>query len=62
MFKLYHQNNITNITTYDVTALFTAFPVTSAYHIIKNRLKQITELLNRTIMSSNNIVELLGSV
>ena len=32
------------ITSYDVTALFTAVPVPSAIEIIKNRLEQDTEL------------------
>ena len=48
------------ITSYDVTALFTAVPMPSAIDIIKNRLEQDTELPNSTIMSANNIVELLG--
>ena len=42
-----------------VTALFTAVPVSSALDIIKNRLKQDTDLQHRTIMSANNIIELL---
>ena len=46
--------------TYDVTALFAAVPVASAIYIIKNRLGQNTELPNRTIMSANKIIELLG--
>ena len=50
------------ITSHDVTALFTAVPVVSAIDIIKNRLKQVTELPNRSIMSSSNIIELLNSV
>ena len=48
------------ITSYDVTALFTAVPVPSALDLIKNRLEQDTELPNRTIMLANNIVEMLG--
>ena len=48
------------ITSYDVSALFTSIPVASAINIIKNRLKQDTELPNRTIMSANNIIDLLG--
>ena len=40
--------------------MFAAVPVSSALDIIKNRLKQDTDLPNRTIMSANNIIELLG--
>ena len=50
------------ITSYDVTALFPAVPVSSALEIIKNRLEQDTDLPSRSIMSANNIIELLGSV
>ena len=48
------------ITSYDVTALFTAVLVTSAIDIIQNRLNQDTELPNRTIMTANNMIVLLG--
>ena len=48
------------ITSYDVTSLFTAVPVSSAIDIIKNRLELDTELPYRTIMSDNNTIELLG--
>ena len=47
------------ITYYDVTALFTVVPVLSAIDIIKKRLEQDTDLQDRTIMSTNNIIELL---
>ena len=48
------------ITSYDVTALCTAVQVPSAIEIIRSRLEQDTELPNRTTMSANNIIELLG--
>ena len=48
------------IASYDVTALFTAVPVSSALEIIKGRFKQDTDLTNRSIISANNIIELLG--
>ena len=48
------------ITSYDVTALFTAVPVPSAVEITKNRLEQDTDIPNRSLMSANNIIELLG--
>ena len=44
---------------YDVSALFTSIPVTSAMEIIRNKLEQDTELHKRTTMSANNILELL---
>ena len=47
------------IISYDVTALFTAVPVSSAIDIIRNRLEQDTKLPNITIMSPRNITELL---
>ena len=48
------------ITSYDVTALFTSIPVPSALDIIKKKLEQDAELPNRTTMSADNILELLG--
>ena len=47
------------ITYYDVAALFTSVPVLSALEIIKKRLKK-TDLPNRSIMTADNITELLG--
>ena len=47
------------ITTFDVTSLFTSIPVSSALEFIKVRLEQDTELTKRTILSTNNILELL---
>ena len=48
------------ITSYDVTALFTSIPVPSTLDIIRSKLEQDAELSNRTIMSADNIIELLG--
>ena len=48
------------ITSYDVTALFTSIPVASALEIIRSKLQQYADLPNRTIMTADNIIELLG--
>ena len=48
------------ITSYDVTALFTSIPVPSTLDIIRSKLEQDAELSNRTSMSADNIIELLG--
>ena len=48
------------ITSYDVTALFTSVPVPSALEIIKKKLEQDTDLPNRSIMTADNIIELVG--
>ena len=45
---------------YDVTALFTSVPIDPALNIIKNLLKQDDTLNNRTVLSVQNITELLG--
>ena len=45
---------------YDVTALFTSVPVDSALNIIQDLLKQDTSLHNRTVLSVQNIIGLLG--
>ena len=50
------------ISSFHVTALFTSIPVASTLEVIKVRLEQDTELPNRTNLSTNNILELLGSV
>ena len=47
------------ITSYDVTALFTSGRVSCALEIIKNKLEQDTDLPNRSIMTADNIIELL---
>ena len=48
------------IPSFGVTVLFTSIPVASILEVIKVRLEQNTELQNRTISSTNNILELLG--
>ena len=48
------------ITSYGVTALFTSIPVSSALEIIRNKLEQDADLPNRSIMTADNIIELLG--
>ena len=48
------------ITSYDVTALFTSIPVASALQIIRSKLEQDADLPNRTNMTADNIIELLG--
>ena len=48
------------ITSFDVTAPCISIPVTSALEIIKARLEKDAELHNRTILSTYNILELLG--
>ena len=50
------------IISYDVSALSTSIPVTSAIDIIRNKLKQDTELHKRTNMSAKNILELPGII
>ena len=45
---------------YDVTALFTSVPIDPVFNIIKNLLEQDDILSNRTVLSVQNIVELLG--
>ena len=47
------------ITSYDVTALFTSIPVSSALEIIRSKLEQGADLPNRTIMTADNTIELL---
>ena len=48
------------ITSYDVIALFTSFPIPSALEVMKKKLEQDTELQKRTIMPVDNILELLA--
>ena len=45
---------------YDVTALFTSVPVHPALDIIRELLEQDTTLWDRTTLSVQNIIELLG--
>ena len=47
------------LTSYDVSALFTSIPISSALDIINNKLQDDTDFHNRTKMSTNNIIELL---
>ena len=44
----------------DVTALFTSVPIDSALNIIKDLLEQDETLCNRTVLSIQNIIKLLG--
>ena len=48
------------LSSYDVTALFTSVPTDKALNIIKNLLEQDDTLSNRTAVSVQNIIELLG--
>ena len=48
------------ITSYDLTALFTSVPVSSALEMIKNKLEKDTDLPNGAIMTTDNIIEVLG--
>ena len=48
------------ITSFDVTSPFTSIPAASALQVIKVRLEQEKELPNRIILSTNNILGLLG--
>ena len=45
---------------YDVTALFTLVPVDRTLNIIQGLLEQDTSLHNRTILSMQNIIQLIG--
>ena len=45
---------------YDVSALFTSVPIDAAFNIIRELLKQDTTLWDRTVLSVQNIIELLG--
>ena len=47
------------LTSYDVSALFTSIPISSALDIINNKLQEDTDLHNRTNMTTHNIIELL---
>ena len=48
------------LTSYDVTSLFTSFPIDSAHNIIKDILEKDEKLNDRTVLSVQNITELLG--
>ena len=45
---------------YDVTTLFTSVPVDPAHNIIKDLLEQDTTLHDSTVLSVQNIIQLLG--
>ena len=47
---------------YDVTALFTSVPIDPALNVIKDLLEEDESLSNKTVLSVQNITELLGSV
>ena len=44
------------ITSYDVVALFTSIPISSAIEVMKKKLEEDTELQKRTILPVNNIL------
>ena len=48
------------VQTYDVTTLFTSVPIDPALDIIRELLEQDTTLQDRTVLSVENITELLG--
>ena len=48
------------LSSYDVTALFTSVHIDPALNIIKDLLEQDDNLSNRTVLSVQNITELLG--
>ena len=45
---------------YDVTALFTSVPINPPLNILRELLEQDTILWDRTVLSVQNIIELLG--
>ena len=49
-----------SVCSYDVTALFTSVPVDPALNIIQDLLEQGTLLCDRTVLSVQNIIEVLG--
>ena len=48
------------LSSYDVTVLFTSVPIDPGLSIIKDLLEQDDTLSNKTILSVQNIIELLG--
>ena len=48
------------LTSYDVTSLFTSFPIDPALCIIKDLLEKDEKLNEKTVLSVQNITELLG--
>ena len=48
------------LTSYDVSALFTSVPIDSALNIIRDLLEKDEKLQDRTVLSVQNIIEVLG--
>ena len=48
------------LSSYDVTSLFTSVPIDPALNIIKDLLEKDEKLNDRTVLSVQNIIELLG--
>ena len=48
------------LTSYDVTSLFTSVPIDPALNIIKDLVEKDEKLNDRTVLSVQNIIELLG--
>ena len=48
------------LTSYDVTSLFTSVPIDPSLDIIKDLLEKDEKLSDRTVLSVQNILELLG--
>ena len=48
------------LTSYDVTALFTSVPIDPALNIIKDVLEKDEKLQDRTVLTVQNIIDLLG--
>ena len=48
------------LSSYNVTALFSYVPIDPAINIIKNLLEEEENLCNKTVLSVQNIIELLG--
>ena len=48
------------LSSYNVTALFTSVPIDPALSIIKDVMEEDETLCNRTVLSVQNIMELLG--
>ena len=48
------------LTVYDITALFTSVPIDPALNIIKDLLQKDEKLSDRTVLSVQNIIEILG--
>ena len=48
------------LSSYDVTSLFTSVPIDPALNIIKDLLEKDEKLNDRTVLSVQNIIDLLG--